>query len=315
MRNPFKTLTDLPWHDWREQAETALRDGRQTAISFAQENQPQAEEFLKRHVLPIGAYLFAAFALFVPLYLMLFGAHLFGVVSFIALCLLVWLPRFTRGIRHHYVQCGMSLLFVVTIGLGLPKANFIFQTQGCTYAASHPQFGHLGSLNDPRLSSEQRAWAERTSSALQSDWASSELPPISPLIVANMIVQSPLLVWELEWNPAGDSPEMGIYQAKSAYAGMIFDNRMVCALYDRIDRTEQARFRNKTLNRIKETTDAALALIVPALAETRQTSALQAASSSVQSQTPQRAAEYDGAYDQHPQVSQVSNAALVHAAP
>ncbi len=313
MRNFLERLRNLPWAEWKRRTSEGSRTVARQITSLADENRPDAEEYFRDFVLPVSGYVMAVIALGVPVYLMLFGAPLFGIVAFVTLCLLVWLPKLTYGVRRQYVQCGMSLLFVVTIGLGVPKANYIFQTQGCTYAASHKQFGHLTSLEDPRLTQAQRNWATRTADALSADWPADDLPPISPLIIANMILHSPLLIWELEWNPEGDHPEMGIYQAKSAYAGMIFDNRLVCALYDRIDRTQSTNFRSANLNRIKKTTDTALELILPKLAEMRDARTLRAATLRSQPSLPRAA--HDGAYDQPPQTSPVSSAALVHAAP
>ena len=313
MRNILDKVRDLPWAEWDSRLRAALTTIARHITDFAAEERPTVEEYVRHFILPVSGYVLAFMAIGVPIYLMLFGAQLFGLIAFVTLCLLVWLPNLAGGLRRSYVQCGLSLLFVITIGLGLPKANYIFQTQGCTYAASHTQFGHLTSLNDPRLSAEQREWAKRAAAHLEAEWDKSDLPPISPLIVANMIVHSPLLIWELEWNPTGDNPEMGVYQAKSAYAGMHFDTRVVCALYDRRDRTAKARFRSADLNHIKETTDTAMGLILPALAETRQVRTLRAAT--LRSQPQPLPVEHDAAYDQPPQTSQVSNAALVHGAP
>ncbi len=313
MGNALNKWTERAGLLWNDRAPPALKRALADLVAFAEAKRPDAESYFQDFVFPVSGYVIAAIALTVPVYLMLFGAPLFGVIAFVSLCLLVWLPKVTHGVRRHYVQCGVSLLFVLTIGLGIPKANYIFQTQGCTYAASHTQFGHLSSLNDPRLTPEQRAWAERTATALSADWPADDLPPINPLIVANMIVHSPLLVWELEWNPAGDNPEMGLYQAKSAYAGMIYDHRLVCALYDREDRTKKTKFRSANLNQIKDTTDSALALILPALAETRQVRTLRATAS--RSQPKPHQDEHDAAYAPPPQTSPVSSASLVSGAP
>ncbi len=313
MRKFLDKFADLPWAEWNDQAQDLLRNVARRITSLAEEERPNAEEYIRNFVFPVSGYVMAFIALGVPVYLMLFQAPLFGIIAFVTLCLLVWLPRLSQGVRRSYIQCGLSILYVVTIGLGLPKANYFFQTEGCTYAATHAQFGHLTSLDDPRLSDDQRAWARRVVSLVEPEWSQSDLPPLSPLIVANMIVHSPLLVWELQWNGQGNTPEMGLHQAKSAYAGMHFDTRVVCALYDRTDRTRSASFTSPDLNRIKKTTDAAIGLILPALAETRQATPLRAAT--LRSQPQQSEAEHDEAYDQPPQTSPVSNAALVHEAP
>ncbi len=313
MRKLLDKIKDLPWAEWNTRVKTALTVFARHITDFAAEQRPTVEEYFRHFVLPVSGYVLAFMAIGVPVYLTLFGAPLFGVIAFVTLCLLVWLPKTTSERQRTYMQGGLSVLFVLTISLGLPKANYIFQTQGCAYAASHTRFGHLTSLQDPRLLPEQREWAERATDHLATDWGEADLPPLSPLVVANMIVHSPLLVWELEWNPSGDNPEMGVYQAKSAYAGMHFDTRVVCALYDRRDRTAKTKFRSAELNRIKETTDTAIGLILPALAETRQVRTLRAAT--LRSQPQPQPDEHDAAYAPPPQTSRVSNAALVHGVP
>ncbi len=203
----------------------------------------------------------------VPIFMALFGAPTAGLISlFAAGALLVYGFSQTKGRRK--IESVAALFFCFGAGIGMPKALYDFTTTPCLGAASSSALGDVRSLHDPRLSTDERAWVQRTMARLTPVWPQAGLPELDVLTIANIVVQARAVIEEIAWRGTEPLTRLGLLEAKHAYAAMNFDRRSVCALYGDADRAYGLHLINDSSQKISADTERALALILPALQET-----------------------------------------------
>lgn len=227
----------------------------------------------------IRGYSFIAFRILyplvligIPIFLLAFGAPIIGSVAILGGTFLLVLGVKPLSRRWRGAQAGAALTFVIATALGLPQAVFFFNTEGCVGEAADLSDGDVRSMSDPRLNETERDWVQRTHALLSLSWPDETLPPIDEATLANIVVKARTIVSEIVWR-GRDKPvtRLGLWEAKEAYAAKHFDRRQVCHLYQRGAPTPKTWTARNVDRGIVDQTDAALALIIPALQTTVET--------------------------------------------
>ena len=195
------------------------------------------------------------------LFLFVYGATVAGTIAFAATLAVIALAHKPRGRTAQWAGLASFALAAV---VGLPVALYNFSTEQCVGVAHDLSDGDVTSMSDPRLSSQDRAWVEKTYESLAPSWQQAGLPRLRREAIANVLVNASTYVRAMvSHDPAPGSG--AITRAKEALVAAFYDRRSVCHAFGAGPILTFDILRAKHEEKILGTADAALAALAPAL--------------------------------------------------